>query len=137
LSSYRIHGNNMGGLTEPTSERLRYELHLISLRTSNVKEFVRQRFGEEFAGQIVMKQNPQYIQAALKLHAIERTSDSSTQTASLIREHPNSKWRLIWRVIFAAPTWLTKLAVPFMHRSFRLKSFFHRLIHREMIARAQ
>jgi glycosyltransferase involved in cell wall biosynthesis len=136
LSSYRLHGNNMGGLTEPTPQRLRYELHLIGLRTSNVKEFVRQRFGEIFAKQILIEKNPQYIQATLKLHAIERTGNRLPHTASLIREHPNSNWRMIWRVIFAAPVWLTRLAVPFMHRSFRLKSFFHRLIHRNLIARA-
>jgi glycosyltransferase involved in cell wall biosynthesis len=134
LSSYRIHAKNMGGLTEPTPQRLRYELHLIKLRTRNVKEFVRQHFGEIFARQIAVEKNPQYIQAALKLHAIERTGVLLPQTVSLIRQHPNSKWRLFWHVIFAAPVWLTRLAIPFMHRSFRIKSFFRRLISGEQVA---
>src|ERR1700722_5834872 len=71
LASYRIHGDNMGGLTQPTPQRLRYELHLIATRTATVKEFLRQRFGEDCAVQIVPENNPQYIQAALKLLAVE------------------------------------------------------------------
>ena len=50
LSSYRIHANNMGGLTEPTPQRLRYELHLIELRTATLKQFVNKRLGEKLAG---------------------------------------------------------------------------------------
>jgi hypothetical protein len=71
LSSYRIHANNMGGLTEPTPQRLRYELHLIELRTATLKQFVSERLGEELAGRIALEDNPQYLQAALKLLAIE------------------------------------------------------------------
>lgn len=129
LSSYRLHGGNMGGATEPTPQRLRYELHLIQLRTTNVKEFLRERFGEMFAAQIVMENNPQYIQAALKLHAVERTHGLSPQAASLIRQHPNPQWRILWRLLFAAPAWITRLAVPCMHRSIRIKSLVHKLLN--------
>jgi hypothetical protein len=130
LSSYRIHGNNMGGLTEPTQQRLRYELKLIELRTSNVREFARQRFGEAFAGRIALDDNPQYIQAALKLLAIERADRRLPRALALIRRHPNAKWRAIWCTIFAAPGPLSRLAVPWMHRSYRLKAFVHSLIGR-------
>jgi glycosyltransferase involved in cell wall biosynthesis len=134
LSSYRIHANNMGGLTEPTPQRLQYELHLIELRTSHVKEFVKQRFGEEFAEQIVLEDNPQYIQAALKLLAIERTDRRLPRARALIRRHPSAKWRAIWRVIFAAPESLSRLAVPLMHRSHRVKVVVHRLMGHAKIA---
>jgi glycosyltransferase involved in cell wall biosynthesis len=130
LSSYRIHGENMGGLTEPTRQRLRYELQLIEVRTSNVKEFARQRFGKAFAGRIALEDNPQYIQTALKLLAIEREDRRLPRALALIRRHPNAKWRAIWRAIFAAPGPLSRLAVPWMHRSYRAKAVVHRLIGR-------
>ena len=40
LAGYRVHGNNMGGLTEPTTERLAYELMLIGDRTATLKTLV-------------------------------------------------------------------------------------------------
>jgi glycosyltransferase involved in cell wall biosynthesis len=130
LSGYRIHGNNMGGLTEPTPERLRYELHLIELRTANVKQFVGDRLGSGIARRIVIEDNPQYIQAALKLLAIEKADRRLSRAVALIRRHPNAKWRAIWRTIFAAPGPLSRLAIPMMHRSHRAKALVHRLMDR-------
>jgi glycosyltransferase involved in cell wall biosynthesis len=130
LSSYRIHANNMGGLTEPTPRRLRYELHLIELRTATLKQFVSDRLGEELAGRIALEDNPQYIQAALKLLAIESADRRLPRALALIRRHPNPKWRAIWRAIFAAPGPLSRLAVPLMHRSYRVKAVIHRLMGR-------
>ena len=130
LSSYRIHGNNMGGITTPTPERLRYELNLIETRTFNLKEFARSRFGERFARQIKLEDNPQYIQAALKLLAVEHTEHRLAHARELIRRHPNPSWRAIWRIIFAAPETISRIAIPWMHRSYRAKAVVHRLIVR-------
>jgi hypothetical protein len=131
LSDYRIHGNNMGGITEPTPDRLQYELRLITQRTSNVKDFVAQRFGENIAAQIKMEDNPQYIQAALKLLAIEGQDGRLQQARALIAHHPSAKWRAIWRLIFAFPEVLSRSAVPLMHRSHKAKSLVHNLLGRE------
>jgi glycosyltransferase involved in cell wall biosynthesis len=130
LAGYRIHGDNMGGLTQPTPERLRYELHLIAARTSTVREFVRQRFGENPASQIVLEDNPQHIQAALKLLAIESGDRRLPGALELIRRHPSAKWRAVWRVIFAVPVALSRSAVPWMHRSYRAKAVVHRFLGR-------
>jgi len=130
LSSYRIHANNMGGLTEPTPKRLRYELHLIELRTDTLKQFVGKRLGEELAVRIVLEDNPQYIQAALKLLAIESADRRLPRAQALIRRHPNSKWRALWQAVFTAPEPLSRLAVPLMHRSYRVKAVIHRLMGR-------
>jgi glycosyltransferase involved in cell wall biosynthesis len=130
LSSYRIHTTNMGGLTEPTPQRLRYELHLIELRTATVKQFVSERSGEEVAGRISLEDNPQYLQAALKLLAIESADRRLPRAMALIPRHPNPKWRALWRAIFAAPRPLGRLAVPLMHRSYRIKAVIHRVMGR-------
>jgi glycosyltransferase involved in cell wall biosynthesis len=130
LASYRIHGDNMGGLTQPTPQRLRYELGLIKARTSTVKEFVRQRFGERRAAQIVLEDNPQHIQAALKLLVIEAENRRRPGALDLIRRHPSAKWRAIWHVIFAVPATLSRNAVPWMHRSYRAKAVVHRFLGR-------
>jgi glycosyltransferase involved in cell wall biosynthesis len=134
LSSYRVHAGNMGGLTEPTLQRLRYELQLIELRTSNVKHFVKQRYGEQFAERIVLEDNPQYIQAALKLLAIGRAESRLQRALALIRRHPNVKWRVTWHLIFAAPETWSRLALPWIHRSYRVKAFVHRLMGRGRLA---
>jgi glycosyltransferase involved in cell wall biosynthesis len=130
LASYRIHGDNMGGLTQPTPQRLRYELRLIAARTSTVKEFVRQRFGENRAAQIVLEDNPQHIQAALKLLVVEAGDLRPPWALDLIRRHPSAKWRAIWHVIFALPAALSRSAVPWMHRSYRAKAVVHRFLGR-------
>jgi glycosyltransferase involved in cell wall biosynthesis len=130
LSGYRVHGENMGGLTEPTPRRLRYELDLIHERTQTLKQFLRARFGSAVSGRISLEQNPQYLQAALKLLAIEKADQRRARAFSLIRMHPNPKWRAIWRTIFAAPGPLGRRAVPMMHRSHRLKALVHRLMGR-------
>jgi glycosyltransferase involved in cell wall biosynthesis len=127
LSGYRVHANNLGGLTEPTPRRLQYEMQLIERRTANVKEFARQ-LGGDVAEQIALSDNPQYIQAALKLLAIERVEGRYRRALALIRRHPNAKWRAIWRAIFAAPPPLSRLAVPWMHRSYKMKALFHRFM---------
>ena len=130
LSQYRIHGNNMGGLTEPTPDRLGYELMLIQLRTGNLKEFARRRFGDEVADRISIDDNPQFIQAALKMLAIEKADRRGPRASVLIRRHPNPKWRAIWRAIFFLPGPMSRRAVPMMHRSNRIKSFAHRFVTR-------
>jgi len=137
LSRYRIHGSNLGGLTEPTPQRLRYELQIIRMRTSNLREFVGQRFGNEFAGLIELEDNPQYIQAALKLLAIESADHRLPQASTLIRRHPSVRWRAIWRIVFAAPEALTRLAVPWMHRRHRAKAVFHRVLGGGRTAKTQ
>jgi glycosyltransferase involved in cell wall biosynthesis len=128
LSSYRIHASNMGGLTEPSPQRLRYELFLIKLRTATLKQFVSKRLGEELAGRIALEDNPQYLQAALKLLAIESADGRLQRAQALIPRHPNPKWRALWLAIFAAPGPLSRLAVPLMHRSHRVKAVIHRLM---------
>jgi glycosyltransferase involved in cell wall biosynthesis len=130
LSHYRIHANNMGGLTEPTPQRLQYELHLIELRSATLKEFVGKRLSDELASRIAVEDNPQYLQAALKLLAIESADRRLPRALALIRRHPNPRWRAIWRAIFAAPGPLSRLAVPLMHRSYRVKAVIHRLMGR-------
>ena len=130
LGSYRVHGNNMGGLTEPTPERLRYELQLIEQRSANVKTFLRTRFGDIVADRVSIEQNPQYIQAALKLLAIEKADRRRSKASALIRNHPNKTWRAIWRAIFAAPGPLSRQAVAIMHRSHRAKAIAHKLMGR-------
>ena len=130
LAGYRVHGNNMGGLTEPTPKRLRYELRLIEERTANLKNFLQARYGDAVADRLSIEQNPQYIQAALKLLAIEKAHRRRSQAAALIRNHPNKKWRAIWRAIFAAPGPLSRQAVPIMHRSHRAKAIAHKLMGR-------
>jgi glycosyltransferase involved in cell wall biosynthesis len=130
LSHYRVHGNNMGGITEPTPDRLDYELKLIELRTGNVKEFVSKRFGSEIAARISINDNPQYIQTALKKLAIEKADRRHSQASVLIRSHPNPKWRAIWRAIFFLPGPMSRRAVPMMHRSHRIKSLAHRFVTR-------
>jgi hypothetical protein len=130
LGYYRVHGDNMGGLTEPTPDRLRYELKLIEMRTANVKDFVANRFGPAVAGRITLEDNPQYIQAALKLLAIEKTDRRQSRASALIRKHPDAKWRAVWRAIFTLPGPMSRLAVPIMHRSHRAKSIAHRLMGR-------
>jgi hypothetical protein len=109
---------------------LRYELHLIELRTATLKQFISDRLGEELAGRIALEDNPQYLQAALKLLAIESADRRLPRALALIRRHPNPKWRAIWRAIFAAPGPLSRLAVPLMHRSYRVKAVIHRLMGR-------
>ena len=130
LSGYRIHGHNMGGITEPTPERLGYEMRLIEQRTANVKEFVGNRFGPDLADRIVLKDNPQYIQAALKQLAVGKTDHRLSRALVLVRHHPNKTWRAIWRAIFIAPGPLSRQAVPMMHRSHRVKAMVHRLMGR-------
>jgi glycosyltransferase involved in cell wall biosynthesis len=130
LSHYRVHGNNMGGITEPTPERLRYELKLIELRTGNLKDFVSRRFGSEIARRISIDDNPQYIQTALKKLAIEKADRRRSRASVLIRSHPNAKWRAIWRTVFFLPGPMSRRAVPMMHRSHRIKSFAHRFVTR-------
>jgi glycosyltransferase involved in cell wall biosynthesis len=130
LSSYRIHAHNMGGLTEPTPQRLRYELHLIELRTATLKQFLSKCLGEELAARIALEDNPQYLQAALKLLAIENTDRRLPRALALIPRHPNPHWRALWRAVFAAPRPLSRLAVPLMHRSYRVKAVIHGLMDR-------
>jgi O-antigen/teichoic acid export membrane protein len=135
LASYRIHGDNMGGLTQPTPQRLRYELGLIAARTSTVKDFVRQRFSENCAAQIVLEDNPQHIQAALKLLAVEAGDRRPQGALDLIHRHPSAKWRAIWHVIFALPAAFSRSAVPWMHRSYRAKAIVHRFLGQGKVGR--
>jgi glycosyltransferase involved in cell wall biosynthesis len=130
LSDYRVHGTNMGGLTEPTPARLQYELQLINQRTANVRDFVSERFGSAIVEQISVQDNPQYIQAALKLLAIEKVNPQLPEAPVLIRRHPNAKWRAIWKCIFALPTSIRRRVLPMMHRSHRLKGAVQRLLVR-------
>ena len=126
LASYRIHGENMGGLTSPTPDRLRYELSLISARTCTLKEFVSEQFSESHAARIVLEDNPHYIQAALKLLAIETVDLRPAGALNLIRRHPSWQWRAMWNVMFTVPALLRRNALPWMHSSYRAKAIVHR-----------
>ena len=132
LSDYRVHGTNMGGLTDPTPDRLRYELTLIAERTATLKRFLAARFGSAVADPIRAADNPQFVQAALKLHAVApgHADVSSHPVADLIARHPNAKWRAVWRAIFATPRPVRRQLIPALHRSHRLKAVVHRLVTR-------
>ena len=130
LASYRIHGANMGGLSDPTTKRLQYEIRLIQQRTSNVKEFVKEKFGDTIAGRLVLQDNPQYLQAALKLLAIGGGDQRLQSATVLISRHPSKKWKAIWYLIFALPEALTRRTVIWMHRSYRAKALAHQLLGR-------
>jgi glycosyltransferase involved in cell wall biosynthesis len=123
FSSYRVHGNNMGGLTAPTFDRMQYELKLIRERTDSMRKFVSNRFGQSLSEELRIQDNPQFIQAALKLHAISRTTDEKlVDVKTLIGLHPDSRWRTIWKCIFAMPRPLRTRALPMMHSSHRVKA---------------
>ena len=132
LADYRVHGTNMGGITEPTPARLHYELTLIAERTATLKSFLAARFGPAVADSIRMADNPQFVQAALKLHAVDPAHPDlrGHAVAGLIASHPNPKWRMMWRMIFATPRPARRQLVPALHRSHRLKSLVQRLLVR-------
>ena len=50
--------------------------------------------------------------------------------AALIAAHPNPKWRLMWRLIFATPRLARRRIVPTLHRSYRLKAIAQRVFSR-------
>lgn len=133
LASYRVHGSNMGGLTEPTPQRLRYELTLIRERTATLKRFLAARLGPGVAASVEVERNPQYVQAALKMLAIGDADDRAfvgASRTSLVRQHPSSAWRWLWRGILALPRPARFRVVPLLHRSHRLKSIAHRALSR-------
>lgn len=132
LAGYRVHGNNMGGLTDPTPQRLRYELDLITERTATLKEFVAERFTEFYSRRLHVEDNPQYLQAALKLHAIgdRETRAGMADADSLLKRHPNAQWRVAWKTIMSIPGPLRRRLLPLMHRSHKLKGAIRRLIPR-------
>ncbi|MDB5326827.1 MAG: glycosyl transferase family 2 [Phycisphaerales bacterium] len=132
LSGYRVHGNNMGGLTDPTPQRLQYELDLITERTDTLKDFVAERFSEFYSKRLHVEDNPQYLQAALKLHAIgDRKSRAGMADAdSLMKRHPNAQWRAVWKTIMSIPGPVRRRMLPLMHRSHKLKGAIRRLIPR-------
>ena len=139
LADYRIHGSNMGGLTEPTPARLRYELTLIRERTTTLCRFVSDRFGAAAAARLSTESNPQFIQAALKLLAIGDADDRAfvdARVGPLIAAHPSCSWRAIWRAIFATPHAVRCHLVPMLHRSHRLKSIAHALLTRRRPTRS-
>jgi glycosyltransferase involved in cell wall biosynthesis len=129
LSDYRVHGKNMGGLTDPTPDRLHYELTLITERTDTLNDFLAARFGHAYADRIRVADNPQFVQAALKMHAIDpaHADVRDHPVASLIARHTNPKWQLMWRAIFAAPRPLRRRIVPALHRSYKLKAMARKL----------
>ncbi|HEX8324151.1 MAG TPA: glycosyltransferase family 2 protein [Tepidisphaeraceae bacterium] len=128
LSGYRVHGNNMGGLTEPTPKRLHYELMLIGDRTANLKAFVAARFGPEIAMRLHIEDNPQYLQAALKLAAVGDRADRQRvgDARLLARRHPSLTWRAMWRAVLSLPGPLRRRVLPMIHRSHRLKAAIRR-----------
>ena len=132
LSGYRVHGGNMGGLTEPTPERLRYELTLIRRRTATLKAFVGGRFGRDVAARLSASDNPQYVQAALKLLAVDPAAvrDVGLWPRDLIARLPSPKWRAIWRAIFALPAALRPRVLAALHASHGVKAVAHRLAGR-------
>ena len=132
LAGYRVHGHNMGGMTDPTPDRLHYELTLIAERTATLKTFLAARFGPACADRIRVADNPQFVQAALKMHAVDPTNPDVRDhpAASLIAGHPSPKWRLMWRAIFATPRFARRRIVPTLHRSYRLKALVQRLLSR-------
>jgi glycosyltransferase involved in cell wall biosynthesis len=132
LADYRVHGKNMGGITEPTPERLHYELTLIAERTATLKGFLAARFGAELADAIRMADNPQYVQAALKMMAVDpgHADVRGLDAAALIASHPSPRWRQIWRLIFAAPRPLRRRLIPALHRSHRVKALVQRVFAR-------
>jgi len=138
LAAYRVHGKNMGGLTEPTPQRLQYELELIGQRTATLRWFLAGRFGELYSQQIRKEDNPQYIQAALKLHAVSRVDSNVLINARiLIARHPNAKWRAIWQFIFAFPRPLRRRIMPAMHRSHRVKAVIQKVLVRSSVRHAR
>ena len=126
LAGYRVHGTNMGGLTAPTPARLRYELGLIRTRTDNLKAFLADRFGGDFAASLRADDNPQHVQAALKLAAVDAAAarELGLDAGALIRR-TRGKWRAIWRMIFTLPRPLRPRALAALHDSHRLKSLVH------------
>ncbi len=129
LSDYRVHGSNMGGLTEPTPQRLHYELTLIAGRTATLRQFLAARFGQAYADRVRVTDNPQFVQAALKMHAVDpgNAAVRDLDVAALIARHPNPKWQLMWRAIFATPRPVRRRIVPTLHRSYRLKAIVQKL----------
>lgn len=128
LAGYRVHGHNMGGLTEPTPKRLHYELTLIRDRTANLKAFIATRFGPDIAMRLHIEDNPQYLQAALKLASVGNRADRQQigNTRSLVRRHPSAAWRALWKAILALPGPLRRRVLPALHRSHRLKAAVRR-----------
>ena len=130
LADYRVHGRNMGGLTDPTPGRLHYELTLIAERTDTLAAFLADRFGGAYAAAVRLADNPQFVQAALKLHAIDpgHADLAGHPVAALLAAHPSAKWRTLWRAIFATPRPVRRRLVPALHRSHKLKAFVRRLV---------
>jgi glycosyltransferase involved in cell wall biosynthesis len=138
LAGYRVHGNNMGGMTDPTPQRLRYELTLIAERTATLRTFLAARFGAPYADTIRASDNPQFIQAALKMHAIDPGNPDVRDhpVPVLIARHPDRRWRLMWRAIFATPPFARRRIVPALHRSYRLKALAQRVFAARPSARS-
>ncbi len=131
LTGYRVHGTNMGGMTDPTPDRLGYELTLIAERTATLNRFLAERFGPAAAG-VRVDDNPQFVQAALKMHAVDPANPAvrGHPPAGLIARHPNPKWRAVWRGIFATPGFARRHLVPALHRSYRLKGLAQKVVAR-------
>ena len=129
LASYRVHGNNMGGLTAPSAERLRYELTLITERTATLKHYLAENFGEACAAGIRLIDNPQYVQAALKMHAVGSAADRKAlgHSSELIGRHASAKWRTFWRCLLTLPAPARRRILPAMHDCHRLKRFIRSL----------
>ena len=128
LAGYRVHGNNMGGLTEPTPKRLQYELSLILGRTKTLTAYIAHRFGEGVSRRLHVEDNPQFLQAALKFAAIGgRDAELDIGDArKLARRHPDAKWRMLWRAILTLPAPVRRRLVPALHRSHKLKAAVRR-----------
>ena len=135
LSGYRVHGSNMGGLTEPTPKRLQYELSLILGRTKTLTAFVANHFGEGVSRRLHVEDNPQFLQAALKFAAIGgRDAELEIGDArKLARRHPDAKWRMLWRAILTLPAPVRRRLVPALHRSHKLKSAVRRWFPRPAV----
>ena len=128
LAGYRVHGSNMGGLTEPTPKRLQYELSLILGRTKTLTAFVAGRFGDGVSRRLHVEDNPQFLQAALKFAAVDgRDADLDIGDArQLARRHPDAKWRVLWQAILTLPGPVRRRLVPALHRSHRMKAALRR-----------
>ena len=131
LGGYRVHGTNMGGLTAPTPARLRYELGLIRTRTDNLKTFLADRFGRDFAGRVDTRDNPQYVRAALKLAAVDPAGARALGVdAADLMTRVSGPWRLVWKSVFALPASLRPAALSALHNSHGLKALGHRMLSR-------
>ena len=135
LAGYRVHGSNMGGLTEPTPKRLQYELSLILGRTKTLTAFIANRFGEGVSRRLHVEDNPQFLQAALKFAAIGgRDAELEIGDArKLANRHPDAKWRMLWQAILTLPGPMRRRLLPALHRSHKLKAVLRRWFYRPAV----